>query len=279
MSGWDWAAFRKYLFNLYLLDGAWTTVWLSVAVMVIGLALGLGAALMRMSRHRLPRDVSRFYIWLMRGTPLLVQLIIIYTGLPQLGIRLSVIQSALLGLGLNEGAYLAEISRAGLSSGPRAQFAAEPAVGMPYWTMLRVVILPQAARVILPPLGNNFNGLLKTTSLASVISLEELLRRSQMLIQLEFKVLEIFIVAACYYLAMTSLWGMVQRRLQAHFRRAQPPSPRGPPRPLRRWAAARHRGHPARAGRALMPTADLAVQALGVHKFYGSQHVLRGIDL
>src|SRR5207249_2808885 len=204
MTGWDWAAFRKYLFNPYLLDGAWTTVWLSVAVMAIGLLLGLAAALMRMSPHRVPRSIARFYIWLMRGTPLLVQLIIIYTGLPQLGIRLSVIQSALLGLGLNEGAYLAEIIRAGILSVPRGQFDAARAVGMPYWTMLRVVILPQAVRVILPPLGNNFNGLLKTTSLASVISLE---------------VLEIFVVAACYYLAMTSLWGVVQRRLEAHFGR------------------------------------------------------------
>src|SRR6516164_9253963 len=188
MGGWDWAAFQKYLLNPYLLEGAWTTVWLSVAVMAIGLALGLAAALLRLSRHRVLRDVARFYIWLMRGTPLLVQLIIIYTGLPQLGIRLTVIQSALIGLGLNEGAYLAEIIRAGILSVPRGQF--------------------DAARVIIPPLGNNFNGLLKTTSLASVISLEELLRRSQMLIQLEFKVLEIFIVAACYYLALTTLWGL-----------------------------------------------------------------------
>src|SRR5262245_7905379 len=185
MAGWDWAAFQKYLLNPYLLEGAWTTVWLSVAVMAIGLGLGLLAALMRLSRHRVPRDVARFYIWLMRGTPLLVQLIIIYTGLPQLGLRLTVIQSALVGLGLNEGAYLAEIIRAGILSVPRGQFDAARAVGMRYWTMLRVVILPQAARVIIPPLGNNFNGLLKTTSLASVISLEELLRRSQMLIQLE----------------------------------------------------------------------------------------------
>jgi polar amino acid transport system permease protein len=169
------------------------------------------------------RDVARCYIWLMRGTPLLVQLIIIYTGLPQLGIRLTVIQSALIGLGLNEGAYLAEIIRAGILSVPRGQFDAARAVGMPYRTMLRVVILPQAARVIIPPLGNNFNGLLKTTSLASVISLEELLRRSQMLIQLEFKVLEIFIVAACYYLALTTLWGLVQRRLEAHFGRPYGP--------------------------------------------------------
>jgi polar amino acid transport system permease protein len=232
MTGWDWAAFRKYLFNPYLLDGAWTTVWLSVAVMTIGLLLGLAAALMRMSRYRMPRNIARFYIWLMRGTPLLVQLIILYTGLPQLGIRLTVIQSALIGLGLNEGAYLAEIIRAGILSVPRGQFDAARAVGMPYWTMLRVIILPQAARVIIPPLGNNFNGLLKTTSLASVISLEELLRRSQMLIQLEFKVLEIFVVAACYYLAMTSLWGMVQRRLETHFGRPYGPSAGRPPRAI-----------------------------------------------
>ena len=232
MAGWDWAAFQKYLLNPYLLEGAWTTVWLSVAVMAIGLGLGLLAALMRLSRHRVPRDVARFYIWLMRGTPLLVQLIIIYTGLPQLGLRLTVIQSALIGLGLNEGAYLAEIIRAGILSVPRGQFDAARAVGMPYWTMLRVVILPQAARVIIPPLGNNFNGLLKTTSLASVISLEELLRRSQMLIQLEFKVLEIFLVAACYYLAMTTLWGLVQRRLEAHFGRPYGAAPGRPARAI-----------------------------------------------
>src|SRR5262249_26500280 len=185
-----------------------------------------------MSSHSVPLHTSRFYIWLMRGTPLLVQLIIIYTGLPQLGIRLTVIQSALIGLGLNEGAYLAEIIRAGVLSVPRGQFDAARGVGMPYWTMLRVVVLPQAARVIIPPLGNNFNGLLKTTSPASVISLEERLRRSQMLIQLEFKVLEIFIVAACYYLAMTTLWGAVQRRLEAHFSRPYGASPPRPPRAI-----------------------------------------------
>jgi polar amino acid transport system permease protein len=233
MSGWDWAAFSKYLLNVYLLQGAWTTIWLSIVVMGIGLALGLIAALMNMSRSRLLRGIAKFYIWLMRGTPLLVQLIIIYTGLPQLGIRLTVIQSALLGLGLNEGAYLSEIIRAGILSVPKGQFDAARAIGMPYATMMRVVILPQAARVIIPPLGNNFNGLLKTTSLASVISLEELLRRSQMLIQLEFKVLEIFVVAALYYLAMISVWSAVQRRLEAYFARPHAGAPGGGPAPGR----------------------------------------------
>src|SRR5262245_13393473 len=219
MPGWDWSAFGRYFLSPYLLEGAWTTVWLSVVTMSLGLGLGLVAALMNMSRHRALQQVARFYIWLMRGTPLLVQLIIIYTGLPQVGIRLTVVQSALLGLSLNEGAYLSEIIRAGILSVPRGQFDAARAVGMTYPTLMRVIVLPQAARVIIPPLGNNFNGLLKTTPLASVISLEELLRRSQMLIQIEFKVLEIFVVAALYYLALTSLWAVVQRWLEARFGR------------------------------------------------------------
>jgi len=208
------------LVSPYLLQGAWTTVWLSVTSMMLGLALGFVTAFMRQSSTPALNGVARFYVWIMRGTPLLVQLIIIYTGLPQLGLRLNVVQSALLGFGLNEGAYLSEIIRAGLLSVPRGQYDAARAVGMTYPTMMRVVILPQAARVIIPPLGNSFNGLLKTSSLASVISMEELLRRSQMLIQLEFRVLEIFVVAALYYLAMTTLWGIVQHRLEAYFGRS-----------------------------------------------------------
>lgn len=235
MPGWDWNAVQRYLFNAYLLGGAWTTIWLSVSVMLIGLGLGLLAALMRLSRVGILRSAALFYIWLMRGTPLLVQLIIIYTGLPQLGLRLTVIQSALLGFGLNEGAYLSEIIRAGIISVPRGQFEAARGLGMTYGTMMRIVVLPQAARVIIPPLGNNFNGLLKATSLASVISLEELLRRSQMLIQLEFRVLEIFVVAAMYYLILTTLWGLVQRRIEARFGRGYVP------------AAARRRSPEARA--------------------------------
>ena len=225
MPGWDWAAFFRYLVSPYLLEGAWTTIWLSMVVMTLGLILGLLAAVMNMSRNYLFQSIAGFYLWIMRGTPLLVQLIIIYTGLPQIGIKLNVVQSALLGLSLNEGAYLSEVIRAGILSVPRGQFDAARALGMDYATLMRVVVLPQAARVMIPPLGNNFNGLLKTTSVTSVISMEELLRRGQMLIQVEFRVLEIFVVAALYYLVMITAWGMMQRRLEAHFGRsvAQPP--------------------------------------------------------
>src|SRR5246127_2254627 len=111
----------------------------------------------------------------------------------------------------------------GCSAVPRGQFEAARAIGMTRATTMRVVVLPQALRIIIPPLGNAFNGLMKTSSLASVISMEELLRRTELLIQVQFKVLEIFIVAAMYYLVLTTLWGFVQHRLEAHFSRSVTP--------------------------------------------------------
>jgi len=220
---WDWSAFFHYLHNGYLLKGAGVTLALSLACLAIGLVCGTVAALMRMSANPLLNKPAAFYIWLMRGTPVLVQLIIIYTGLPQLGIRFNVIESCLLGLGLNEGAYLAEIIRAGILSVAKGQFDAARSVGMTHAMTMRIIVLPQAMRVIIPPLGNTFNSLLKTTSLASVISMEELLRRTEVLIQVQFKVLEIFIVAAFYYLVMTTIWGFVQERLETHFSRSHAP--------------------------------------------------------
>jgi polar amino acid transport system permease protein len=217
---WDWSTFFHYLHSFYLIKGAGISLALSIGAMAIGLLFGTIAALMRRSRHRLLRGPASFYVWLFRGTPVLVQLIIIYTGLPQLGLKLGVISSALIGLGVNEGAYLAEIIRAGISAVPRGQFEAARAIGMTRATTMRVVVMPQALRIIIPPLGNAFNGLMKTSSLASVISMEELLRRTELLIQVQFKVLEIFIVAALYYLVLTTLWGFVQQRLEAHFSRS-----------------------------------------------------------
>jgi polar amino acid transport system permease protein len=220
---WDWGAFFHYLHSKYLLAGAGVTLGLSLASLAIGLCCGLIAALMRLSSNPLINKPASFYVWLMRGTPVLVQLIIIYTGLPQLGIRLNVLEASLLGLGVNEGAYLAEIIRAGILSVPRGQFEAARAVGMTYPMTMRIVVLPQAFRIIIPPLGNTFNALLKTSSLASVISMEELLRRTEELVQIQFKVLEIFIVAALYYLVMTTIWGFIQVRLEAHFSRSVTP--------------------------------------------------------
>jgi polar amino acid transport system permease protein len=220
MQIWNWPGFFDYLTNKYILLGAFTTLWLTVFAITAGLALGFCLAMMRLSRSRFVSMPASFYVWLFRGTPLLVQLIVIYTGLPQLGIKLSVVQSALIGLALNEAAYLAEIVRAGILAVPHGQTEAAHSLGMSNGKIMRLVILPQALRIILPPLGNSVNGLLKTTSVTSVISMEELLRRTQVLIQERFMVLELFAVAALYYLLMTTAWDFVQRRIERRFGRA-----------------------------------------------------------
>jgi polar amino acid transport system permease protein len=220
MQIWNWSGFFDYLTNKYIMWGAFTTLWLTVFAITAGLALGFLVAMMRLSRSRLMRMPAGFYVWLFRGTPLLVQLIVIYTGLPQLGIKLTVVESALIGLALNEAAYLAEIVRAGILAVPHGQTEAAQSLGMSRAKIMHLVILPQALRIIIPPLGNSVNGLLKTTSVTSVISMEELLRRTQVLIQERFMVLELFAVAALYYLAMTTAWDFIQRRIERRFGRA-----------------------------------------------------------
>jgi polar amino acid transport system permease protein len=220
MKGWTWEHFWGYLPNVYLLEGAWTSIWLTVIAILIGLVFGLIAALMLMSKNPVLRGIAKFYTWAWRGTPLLVQLIILYIGLPQIGIKLNVVQSAIVGLSVNEGAYLAEILRAGIMAVGKGQFNAARAVAMNYPTMMRLIILPQAARVIIPALGNRINGMLKYSSVTSVISMEELTRRSQLLIQEKFAVLEIYIVATIWYLCMTSVWTMIQSQIEKYYGRA-----------------------------------------------------------
>ena len=219
MQIWSWSGFFDYLLNPFLLEGAVTTLWLTAASLSAGLLLGIGLAVMRLSSNRLLAGIAGLYCWVFRGTPLLVQLLIIYTGLPLFGLRFSVVQAALLGLALNEAAYLSETVRAGILAVARGQREAALALGLRRIQVFRLVIWPQALRIIIPPLGNSVNGLLKTTSVASVISMEELLRRTQILIQERFLVLELFMVAALYYLAMTTAWDFVQRRLEKRYGR------------------------------------------------------------
>lgn len=221
MQVWSWEGFLAYLGNPFLLEGALITLWLTAFSLAAGLALGTVIALMRRSGGPVLAAVAGFYCWVFRGTPLLVQLLIIYTGLPLFGVRLSVVQAALLGLSLNEAAYLSEIVRAGVAAVPRGQSEAGRALGLRPRQAFRLVVWPQALRIVIPPLGNSVNGLLKTTSVVSVISMEELLRRTQILIQERFLVLELFAVAALYYLAMTTAWDAVQQRLERRFGRGQ----------------------------------------------------------
>lgn len=220
MGGWNWVGFYEYLFNGYLLQGAITTLWLTLAAIAGGLVVGCLLAMLRLAPYPWMAVLAQGYIWIFRGTPLLVQLIIIYTGLPQIGIKLSVIESALVGLVLNEAAYLAEIIRGGILGVPAGQSNAGRALGLNSAQVMGYIVLPQATRIIIPALGNSVNGLLKTTSVTSVISMEELLRTTQILIQEKFLVLELFTVAALYYLLMTSVWDVIQRRIEHRFGRA-----------------------------------------------------------
>ncbi|MDH4375942.1 MAG: amino acid ABC transporter permease [Ramlibacter sp.] len=220
MKAWDWGGFFEYLVNPYLLQGAFVTLGLTVAAIAGGLVVGCLLSLLRLSSHKWMVAIAKGYIWIFRGTPLLVQLIIIYTGLPQLGIKFSVLESALLGLVLNEAAYLAEIIRGGILGVSAGQSSAARALGLNSAQTMMYVVLPQAIRIIIPALGNSINGLLKTTSITSVISMEELLRKTQILIQEKFLVLELFAVAALYYLLLTSVWDIIQRRIEARYGRA-----------------------------------------------------------
>jgi polar amino acid transport system permease protein len=221
MKVWNWEGFWSYFTNLYLLEGALWTIGLTITTLVLGGMLGLVLAVLRLSKHKALSRTAQTYVWIFRGTPLLVQLIIIYTGLPQLGmVRFTVLESAIVGLALNEAAYLSEILRGGILSVAKGQTEAARALGLRPFALFRLVILPQALRVIIPPLGNSVNGLLKTTSIASVISMEEVLRRGQILMQQRFEVLEIFMVVAIIYLCMTTCWDFVQRRIEAYYGRA-----------------------------------------------------------
>ena len=221
MKVWNWEGFWSYFTNLYLLEGALWTLGLTITTLILGGLLGLLLAVMRLSKHKALSRASQVYVWIFRGTPLLVQLIIIYTGLPQLGlVRFDVLESAIIGLALNEAAYLSEILRGGILSVAKGQTEAARALGLKPYQIFRKVVLPQALRVIIPPLGNSVNGLLKTTSIASVISMEEVLRRGQILMQQKFQVLEVFVVVAIIYLVMTTCWDFVQRRIEAYYGRA-----------------------------------------------------------
>ena len=221
MKVWNWEGFWGYFTNLYLLEGALWTIGLTISTLILGGMIGLLLAVMRLARHKALSRTAEVYVWIFRGTPLLVQLIIIYTGLPQLGlVRFSVIEAAVIGLALNEAAYLSEILRGGILSVAKGQTEAARALGLKPYQIFRKVVMPQALRVIIPPLGNSVNGLLKTTSIASVISMEEVLRRGQILMQQKFQVLEVFMVVAIIYLVMTTCWDFVQRRIEAYYGKA-----------------------------------------------------------
>lgn len=210
-----WETVWQYLFSPFFLKAAWNTLWISVAAQSAGIVLGLFLALMRMSRYPWLSWPARAYIWFFRGSPLLVQVLLLWIGLPKVsGILLTAITCVLVAFSLNEGAYMAEIIRAGITSVDTGQMEAAKSLGMRYALSMRRIVLPQAARVILPPLGNEFNNMLKTTSIGSVIGVYELTYTADLFGAPTFSYFELLIVATFYYLVMTTLWGYFQTWLE-----------------------------------------------------------------
>ena len=207
-----WDIFGQFFFSSFFLQAAWVTLWISVVAQISGVVIGLFLALMRMSRFPFLVWPARAYIWFFRGSPLLVQVLVLWDGLPKLApdLLLSAEACVLIAFSLNEGAYMAEIIRAGIASVDAGQMEAAKSLGMRYSLAMRRIVLPQAARVIIPPLGNEFNNMLKTTSIASVIGLVELTHTAEIFGSPSFSIFELLIVATFYYLVLTTLWGYFQ---------------------------------------------------------------------
>lgn len=203
----------------FLLKGAYFTVGLSLGGMFFGLLLGFGLALMRLSSLKVLSWTARVYVSFFRGTPLLVQLFVIYYGLPQLGLELDPLPAALIGLSLNMAAYACKILRAAISSIDRGQWEAAASIGMTRSQAMRRAILPQAARTALPPLGNSFISLVKDTALAATIQVPELFRQAQLITARTFEVFTLYLAAALIYWVLSSLLAHLQHRLEARVNR------------------------------------------------------------
>jgi polar amino acid transport system permease protein len=243
-----WDVVRHYLFSPRILRGLELTIELTAAAMVIGISLGVVLAVMRLSTNPLVASASWVYIWLFRGTPVLVQILFwnfigalyptIGIGLPFGGPQLyhanansliTPIAAAILALGLNEAAYMAEIIRAGLISIDEGQTEAAYALGMTRLRTVRRIVLPQAMRVIVPPTGNETISMLKTTSLVSVIAVSDLLYAGQLIYSVNYQTIPLLIVVSIWYLAITTVLTVGQYYIERHFARgssrALPPTP------------------------------------------------------
>jgi His/Glu/Gln/Arg/opine family amino acid ABC transporter permease subunit len=195
------------------------TIPLTVISFAVGLAIALAAALARLSSNPLIRAPARFYISVIRGTPLLVQLFIVFYGLPEVGVKLPGFLAACIALSLNVGGYAAEIIRASILSVPRGQFEAATTIGMGYAQSLRRIVLPQALRIAVPPLSNTLLSLVKDTSLAAVVLVTELFRVAQNSAAVSSRYLALYILAAFYFWVICFLLSLVQRRLEGRLER------------------------------------------------------------
>ena len=233
----EWDVVRRYLTSSAVLHGLLVTLELTLAAMTIGIVLGIVLAVMRLSPNPLVASASWFYIWTFRGTPVLVQLLFwnfisalypkLSLGIPfgpglvdvDANLLITPFVAAVLGLGLNEAAYMAEIVRAGIVSVDEGQTEAAQALGMTRLQTLRRIVLPQAMRVIVPPTGNETISMLKTSSLVSVIAYTELLYSVQLIYATTYQQIPLLIVASIWYLAVTSVLSIGQYYLERRFGR------------------------------------------------------------
>ncbi|MBA2944471.1 amino acid ABC transporter permease [Streptomyces himalayensis] len=245
----NWGAIPDYFFDDRIIDGVVNTLLLTVLSMVIGIAGGILLAVMRLSKNPVTSSIAWFYIWFFRGTPVLVQLFVWFNlGLVFEYINLGPVYkdywssfmtpllTALLGLGLNEAAYMAEICRAGLLSVDEGQTEASHALGMSHPKTLRRIVIPQAMRVIVPPTGNEVINMLKTTSLVSAVQFLDLFKAAQDIGQNAGSTVEMYFLAAAWYLIMTSLLSVGQYYIERYYARGS--SRTLPPTPLQRLKAA-----------------------------------------
>lgn len=238
----EWGIVFHYFVSPEILSGLVTTLWLTALTMVVGIILGVLLAVMRLSANPTVRAVATVYIWFFRGTPVFVQLLFwgyisalyprLSFGVPfaqqffgvDMNIIITPIVAAVLGLGLNEGAYMAEIVRAGIQAVPRGQLEAAQALGMRGGRILRRIVLPQAMRVIVPPTANETISMLKTTSLVSVLAFPELLYSAQLIYAQSFQTIPLLITASLWYLIVTSVLTVGQYYLERHFGRGIRPN-------------------------------------------------------
>ncbi|HEY8565811.1 MAG TPA: amino acid ABC transporter permease [Beijerinckiaceae bacterium] len=225
-----WRVVGQFLTAPAILSGLVNTVVMTICAMALGIALGVTFAVMVMSPNPVLKGVALFYIWFFRGTPLILQLLIWFNlalvfptmGLPGLFEARTVdvmtpFVATLLGLGMNQGAYTAEVVRGGILSVDLGQTEAAKAIGMTRLTTLRRIVLPQAMRVIIPPVGNEFVSMVKLTSIASVIGYAEVLRNAQTIYYANARVIELLIVAAVWYLLAVTVLQIGQYFLERHF--------------------------------------------------------------
>ncbi len=195
------------------------TVPLTLLSFALGLGLGLIAAVTRLFAPWPFAAVVRFYVWIIRGTPLLVQLFLIFYGLPSVGIVLDAFPAALIGFTLNVGAYTSEIIRAVLLAVPKGQWEAAYSIGMTWPQAMRRTIMPQAARIAVPPLSNTFISLVKDTSLAAAITVPELFRAGQRIVATTYEPLILYVEVALVYLVVSSVLSSLQTRIEKRFAR------------------------------------------------------------